>query len=138
MIDICPDALLAAVIARDHAEKLYLSGILDTGEQNAYRHALWMALMISEFDIDKRDALALGVAHEMDGTAANNEWWSDNSKIDLHNNFVGAQIGVSISQGRQRGIVEPGNEKSEAIHYTYLFTVYADPCPSCLYLEGAN
>ncbi|GAB3849062.1 hypothetical protein ACFPIJ_52000 [Dactylosporangium cerinum] len=41
-----------------------------------------------------QDAYDLGVAHELDSDDTDEEWGSQDSVADLHNNNVGAQVGV--------------------------------------------
>jgi hypothetical protein len=134
----CGVALAAAAEARDAAARLRNSGILTFGEQNAFRHTLWLALMVGAYDIPTDLALGLGVAHELDGTAPGNTWGSDNSMIDLHNNFVGARIGEAVRAGAGNGLVDPGSQRATVFHYVYVFVRYGDPCPSCPYVFGGN
>jgi RHS repeat-associated protein len=65
------------------------------GRRNAFRHSYWMGLMtLHGFSYD--DAIALGEAHEKDTDTPGELPGSPDSNADLHNNAVGARIGVDI------------------------------------------
>lgn len=122
-VEICLDAQLASRKALATAAEL--GGSLAPGQQNAVQHALWMTLMIARYGIAEEDALALGVAHEIDG-GGDAAWGTDSSKVDLHNNFFGARLG--------RAIVAQGTPVSEVenLAMTILVAfVSGKPCPQC-------
>jgi hypothetical protein len=133
--DMCGGALEAAHVARTVATALDADPQLnvDIGRSNAIRHALWMALMVAKHDIPERDALSLGVAHEVDGTIGNASWGSDDSKIDLHNNFVGVALGVGLARNSEYVEVQ-----ADAIHYLYIMATSTAECPHCLNIHGAS
>jgi RHS repeat-associated protein len=65
------------------------------GRRNAFRHSYWMGLMtLYGFSYD--EAIALGEAHENDTDTPGELPGSPDSNADLHNNGVGARIGVDI------------------------------------------
>jgi hypothetical protein len=65
------------------------------GRENAFRHAYWMGLLtIHGFTFD--EAIRLGVAHEKDTDTPGAEYGSEDSNADLHNNEIGARLGVDI------------------------------------------
>lgn len=121
------------------AQGLLRDGTLDGGQQNAFRHAYWMAIMVAEYHIPTDAALLLGVAHEMDGTGENG-WNGDESKIDLHNNFFGARIGETMLMGVAAGQVSRGELPVDLRMYMISFAGSSGPsdCPSCLYVGGAG
>ena len=67
-------------------------------EQNAFRHAYWIALLTRNgIPIDK--AMTFAAAHELDGDAeyrTRKGWGSDESRVDMHNNRIGAEVGASV------------------------------------------
>ncbi|GIJ27680.1 hypothetical protein Vqi01_28420 [Micromonospora qiuiae] len=66
-----------------------------TGRRNAFRHSYWMGLMtVHGFTYDQ--AIELGVAHEEDTDTPGELPGSPDSNADLHNNSVGARIGVDV------------------------------------------
>ena len=77
-------------------EQQYHDPNWSTGQTNAFRHALWHGLMTSR-GVSVEDAHTLGVAHEMDGDDPDETWGSNDSKADLHNNDVGARLGIEAS-----------------------------------------
>jgi RHS repeat-associated protein len=96
----CEWAKIAAGEATSVADDLYKGK--DEGKRNAFRHAYWMALLThAGMSIDH--ALTFAAAHELDGSEQYRKvdgWGSDESRIDMHNNRVGAQIGAATQQLR--------------------------------------
>jgi hypothetical protein len=83
-----------AKVAFKYAGWTGLSGARD-GRQDAYRHAFWNS--INSRDISSEDAKKFADAHETGSTSYNSK--SDDydpiaTKMDLHNNWVGRQIGA--------------------------------------------
>jgi len=65
------------------------------GRRNAFRHSYWMGLMtLSGFTYS--DTVALGLAHEKDTDKPGELLGSPDSNADLHNNSVGARVGVDV------------------------------------------
>ncbi|WP_326555231.1 RHS repeat domain-containing protein [Micromonospora sp. NBC_01813] len=65
------------------------------GRRNAFRHSYWMGLMtLSGFTYS--DTVALGLAHEKDTDKSGELLGSPDSDADLHNNSVGARVGVDV------------------------------------------
>lgn len=75
------------------------------GEKDAFRHALWMALLSKE--IGAKKALKLGVAHEKTNRKDFKKGRKEEGaipdlateKMDLFNNKIGAQLADSCSEG---------------------------------------
>jgi hypothetical protein len=60
----------------------------DAGQANAFRHGYWMAMIAKRYG--KGWAVGLGKAHEADTPRK----YRDDSRVDLHNNPIGAAYGV--------------------------------------------
>ncbi|MFN8165883.1 MAG: hypothetical protein U0X76_06870 [Bacteroidia bacterium] len=100
-------ALKVSMIALSESRKLEKDTVLDRdpagGRVDAFRHALWMALLVREMKASK--ALALGRAHEK----GNYKRWKKQKKeieegmvsdsvmsaMDLLNNQTGVELGLS-------------------------------------------
>jgi hypothetical protein len=136
-IDQCALAQDAAAQARDASTDLIKgTGDEDIAKRNAIRHALWIALMISAYGISERDALLLGTAHEMDDRSVEGRWGSSDSKIDLHNNFIGAEVGRAVLQWK---VSNPSRSAyNQTVHLVYLLADSSNNCSACLNLLGGT
>ncbi|MEU4422146.1 RHS repeat-associated core domain-containing protein [Actinoplanes sp. NPDC024001] len=129
----CLLADLTGEIARHEAEKLRNLGV-SKGQANAVLHGMWMALLTAG-GVSVEDAMLLGAAHEVDVTvntkARGDDWEGDQSKIDLHNNKVGAQLGASMRADRRNVQVLVMEAVREQI-------LTSDGCgePGCFYIYG--
>jgi len=103
---------LARSIANDKITDPDLDGDYAGGQVDAFRHALWMALLTKE--IGKKKALSLGVAHEKSNKI---EYKRSNleegiipdlisTEMDLYNNERGAAIGEQAKFLTTEQIVE--------------------------------
>jgi RHS repeat-associated protein len=91
----CELAYLLSRVAIKRADDLKDELKWVNGERNAFRHSYWMALMTaSGFTVEQ--ALGFGEAHELDGDKPGQEWGSEDSRADLHNNKVGARLGAKL------------------------------------------
>ena len=87
---------IANEVARDPNLKLKLP---TDGEQDAFRHAFWMALNAQKEGAPL--AVDFGQAHEEDGDAND----SRATQMDMFNNFVGAQIGTANPEASREEII---------------------------------
>ena len=71
----------------------------NAGPADALRHC-YLAAMLAR-DLGYEDALTVLVAHEM-----NEEWGSPASRMDLHNNAVGLEIGVRMKTASEGDLQE--------------------------------
>lgn len=84
------DPAMAAAVARESR---------NAGPADALRHCYLSALLAR--DLGYEDALTVLVAHEM-----NAEWGSPASRMDLHNNAVGLEIGVRMKTASEGDLQE--------------------------------
>ncbi|WP_433530635.1 RHS repeat domain-containing protein [Micromonospora sp. CA-263727] len=91
----CARGILIQQKALDVSNRLADNFRWSTGRRNAFRHSYWMGLMtVHGFTYD--DAVTLGVGHEKDTDTQGELPGSADSNADLHNNSVGARIGVDV------------------------------------------
>ncbi len=86
---------------------------VDNSEANAYKHAMWSAIMT--YDMNKKDSDMIGTAHE-DG-----ETNLALTNMDLHNNAIGREIGEIYKQNER--IIRPVPSRvhtSPEVSFTYL------------------
>lgn len=86
---------LAGEEATAEAQRRYKN---DIKRQNAFRHAHWMALLTRN-GISFDNTMTYAAAHELDTEfeyRARNGWGSKESRIDMQNNRVGAQVGEKV------------------------------------------
>ena len=126
--------------AKERAQSASLDLIAGEGGENsrlrnAVRHSLWIALMIGEYGISEHDALLFGIAHEMDN-GGDNGWTTSDSKIDRHNNFIGAQVGSDVRQWKASN--PSGSAYDEAVQRILDLTATSNSCSSCLNLTGST
>ena len=76
-------------IADKYTDKYYGKGAhkADNNQANAFRHAMWSAVMTDK--IGKKKARKFATAHEM---VKNFKEWQENCEMDLFNNALGRQI----------------------------------------------
>ncbi len=109
----------AADTAFDWRKRGLLKGY---GEQNAFRHAYWMALLV-EAGYSAEDLRLLGIAHEMDGITPGHLYGSHDSQVDLYNNTQGIRIGQDLRQQvvpRSYQTVRTQQEVLSWLHHGYL------------------
>jgi hypothetical protein len=106
----------------------------ELGKRNAVKHALWVALMISEGEIPERVALLISTSHEMDNRDKAGKWGTSDNKIDLHNNFVGADVGRGVVRWKQQH--PSGSAQLEAAKWIELLARRSDNCRTCLNMLG--
>jgi len=75
---------------------------------NALHHGTWMAVMVAN-GVDPKDAIGLGVAHELDGPATGAPGLGSlDSDYDLDNNQVGVNLGMKVRQAAVAPGTGPG------------------------------
>jgi len=135
--DLCPKVFDAAAAARTASTDIIKDDDPDrVAKRNAVRHALWVALMISAYGISERDALLITTAHEMDDRRKEGSWGSPDNKIDLHNNFIGGQVGRAVQ--RQKESDPSVSAYNQAVDFVYILVLNSTNCPVCLNLKGGT
>jgi hypothetical protein len=65
---------------------------------NAFHHSYWMARMALA-GFSESDALSLAVAHELDSPDVADRYGGFESRVDMHNNWLGFRTGAAIRAG---------------------------------------
>jgi len=99
-------AIKASRMSIHLTDSIIANGILDTlcagGKADAFRHGIWMALMVQK--IPAKHALKLGEAHEKTNYKGFKKGWYEDGvlvceafcKMDLQNNKTGVEIGNQL------------------------------------------
>lgn len=96
----CGVALRIEIQATNDANDRFRNRDVDEWERNqwnAYHHAIWMARMI-QAGFTFEEAMTLGLAHEMDAQDPGSNYGSFESRVDMHNDWVGAQLGMRAKE----------------------------------------
>jgi hypothetical protein len=92
--------------------------------------------MISTYDLSERQALLFTTAHEIDNRDLEGHWGTSDNKIDLHNNFIGAEVGRAVLQWKQQDPSRKPLAYDMTVKMVYILAINSNSCSTCLNLLG--